>query len=62
MADAFMRRVLTEVTGRSDYVLASSEEKQGFVLQRNKIGERTWLTIYRNQSSHKIVAFVVQMD
>jgi hypothetical protein len=62
IAESFMQTALREVTDSSEYTLISSERKEGFTIQRNSVGTRASLTVYRMQPSNKISAFVVQFE
>jgi hypothetical protein len=62
IAGSFMRTALREVSGRSEYKEISREVKEGFLIQRNSVGPKSKLTVYRMQSSEKISAFVVKLE
>ncbi len=62
IASSFMRTALREVSGRSEYKEISREVKEGFLIQRNSVGPKSKLTVYRMQPSEKISAFVVKLE
>ena len=60
--DSFLVTVLKEVVGNADYSVNSRERKQGYLIQRGRVGQKADLLIYRSKKSGAIRAFVVSLN
>ena len=60
--DSFLVTVLKEVVGNADYSVNSRERKQGYLIQRGRVGQKADLLIYRSKKSGGIRAFVVSLN
>ncbi|HEY3306860.1 MAG TPA: hypothetical protein VGJ93_00245 [Desulfuromonadaceae bacterium] len=58
VSEVFLREVLQEIAGSSEFQVFSKENKQGYFIQRGNVGKKTDLMIYRTQKG-RIRAFVV---
>lgn len=62
ISEAFFKTVLKEMTGGSRSVVASSVQKDGFLIQRGAAGRNAGLLVYRKKGTGEIRAFVVSFD
>jgi hypothetical protein len=57
--DVFLKSVLSELLGGSDYSVTSREQKEGFVIVRGNVSHRGEIVIYTKKS--RMLAFVVSI-
>ena len=63
ISDAFMHSVFKELSDTNQLVISSSENKNGYLVQRASTKDKkTDMLIYRNKSSGMIHAFVVSLN
>ena len=60
--EKFLTTVLKEFVGNANYSVGSSEQKQGYLVQRGSVGQKADLLIYRSKKVGGIRAFVVSIN
>lgn len=62
ISDLLLKSVLKEMTGGGGFVVGSSAQKEGFLIQRCKAARNAGLLIYRKKGTGDMRAFVVSFD
>lgn len=55
----FFRSFLAEIAGNVSFLAGSSEEKDGYLIEKGSAGETAKVIVYRKNTSGEILAFVV---